>query len=154
METIHLKPITRENWRDAVRLTVAKDQETFVASNAKSLTEAAYEDYRFPLGIYAGETMVGFVMYGYEPVGNYKLWYVERLMVGEHQQGNGYGHKAMQMVIDKIKTETDAEGLVISYVPENTIAARLYEKLGFSDEGLTISGEILVVMRFWDKIEA
>lgn len=152
MTNIHLTPITRDNWRDCIRLTVARAQESFVASNAKSLAQAAYEDYCFPMGIYDGDTMVGFVMYGYEPIADYKLWYVERLMVGEQYQAQGYGRKGMELVIDKIKSETDAQGLVISYLPDNHVAARLYERLGFVDEGLTIEGEILVVMRFPHKI--
>ena len=73
-------------------------------------------------------------------------------MIDVKHQRKGYGRQAMQLIIDKIMTETDAEGLIICYVPENTSAAKLYASLGFVNEGITYEDEILVVMRFHDKI--
>lgn len=148
MGEVTIQPITKANWHRAVDLKVADGQEKFVAPNTYSLAEAAYEDYQYPVGIYNDEKMVGFAMYGYEDVDGYKLWYVSRLMVDLEHQGNGYGRAGMQRIIDKLKTEHGADGVCISYVKDNTAAAKLYESLGFVDEGLTIEGEILVVMRF------
>ncbi|NLM66658.1 MAG: hypothetical protein GX180_05715 [Enterococcus sp.] len=39
----HLKPITKENWRQAVWLKVAPNQESFIEPNTLSLLEANYE---------------------------------------------------------------------------------------------------------------
>ncbi len=152
MVSVMLKPITRANWETAVRLKVADDQKMFVAPNVYSLAEAAYEPNMFPHGIYDGEVMVGFLMYGYEEFNGYKLWDVLRLMVGHMHQRKGYGRAAMAAIIDYLHHETDADGVVISYVPENVAAAKLYASLGFVGDGAMIEDEILLRLPFPDKI--
>ena len=152
MGVISLQPITKANWEEAIKLKVGDGQEHFVAPNVYSLAEAAYEDEEFPFGIYVDDIMVGFLMYYCDRSADYPLWGVSRLMIDLQHQGKGYGRKAMQLLIDKIRAETDAEGLLISYVPDNISAAKLYASLGFVDEGIIYDDEILVIMRFQDKI--
>jgi len=61
--TVTLRPVTADNWKQCVGLSVEPEQKLFVAPNAYSLAEAAYEDGCVPLAIYHDETMVGFAMY-------------------------------------------------------------------------------------------
>ena len=41
-------------------------QKDYVASNAFSLVQAAYEEGLYPLGIYDGNEMIGFLLYDYD----------------------------------------------------------------------------------------
>lgn len=61
---IRLEAVTRDNFFDVVALKVAPEQQEFVASNAFSLAESKYFPELKPFAIYAGESLVGFVMYG------------------------------------------------------------------------------------------
>lgn len=65
--TVALRPIDETNWSIAVDLEVSDDQDGFVASNAVSLAQAHFEPWWIPLGVYAGDEMVGFVMHGRWP---------------------------------------------------------------------------------------
>lgn len=140
MSEVTLRPIIRENYGDALRLQVKPDQENFVSDNAKSLVQAAYETEMNPkpYGIYADETMVGFLMTAetdqHEALADALL--VWRLMIDAAQQGNGYGKAAMHAIIEKAKTDTDYRSVVLSYEPENTVAQALYAGLGFVEEGI------------------
>lgn len=137
-KTVTLRPITRDNWIDCVSLTVSQEQRQFIASNAFSLAQAAYEPECTPLAVYAGETMVGFVMYVLDPDdGN---WWIYRLMIDAKHQGNGYGRAALDLAIARIK-RPNCNKVVISIEPANDVARRLYEARGFRATGAQINGE-------------
>ena len=57
---IELRKITRENFRECIRLSVAEDQRKFVASNMYSLAEATADGVSNPLAFYADDQMDGF----------------------------------------------------------------------------------------------
>jgi diamine N-acetyltransferase len=137
---VTIKPITRNNWEEAIDLKVDESQRNFVASNLFSIAEAQFYDEFFPCGIYADDKMVGFVMYGRDP---HKLgrWWVIRLMVDVQYQKQGYGRIAMAQAIEKIKARPNVEEIVTSFAPANHVAARLYVSLGFSDTGEIEDGE-------------
>jgi diamine N-acetyltransferase len=141
--TITLREITVDNWRECVRLKVADDQQQFVASNAVSLAQSKYEPESIPLAVYDGEIMVGFVMYHPEEYGIAKLWFIERVMVSHQYQGKGYGRAAMNLLLKRLKATPGYTAILISFVPENTAAERLYSSLGFEDTGEIEEGEIV-----------
>lgn len=105
METtlpVTLQEITNDNLRQILKLDVAAAQQHFVASNAVSLAQAHFEPYAWYRAIYAADTPVGFVMLYDQPYrAAYYLW---RLMVDARYQGRGYGHQAVQQVIDYVRT--------------------------------------------------
>lgn len=140
---ISLRDITRDNWRECVRLKVADDQQQFVASNAVSLAQSKYEPESVPLAAYDGETMVGFVMYHPEDYGISQLWFIERLMVGQKYQGKGYGRATMETLIARLKAIPGYAAILISFVPENVAAQKLYSSLGFVDTGEIEEGELV-----------
>jgi diamine N-acetyltransferase len=65
-------------------------------------------------------------------------------MVDEQHQGQGYGRAAMQEVISRLKATPDCTEIKISFVPENSVAERLYRSLGFQHTGLVIDGETVL----------
>jgi diamine N-acetyltransferase len=141
--TVMLRDITADNWRACARLKVADDQQGFVASNAYSLAQSKYEPELIPLGIYDDETMVGFLMYRDEDFGLGKVWAVYRLMVAHEHQGKGYGRAGMELLINRLKAVPGYSAILISFVPDNDAARRLYASLGFEDTGEVDDGEIV-----------
>jgi diamine N-acetyltransferase len=134
-----LRPIDGRNWREAIRLSVAPEQRVFVASNVYSIAESKFEPEAVPMGIYAGDTMVGFLMFG---MSGDEMW-VWRLMVDHGHQRRGYGRAAMAALIDGLRAMGHHE-VFVSYKPENDVAAQLYASLGFEDTGRVEDGEIVV----------
>jgi diamine N-acetyltransferase len=140
---VTLRDITADNWRTCAKLKVADSQQRFVASNAYSLAQSKYEPECVPLGVYDGDMMVGFVMYREEDYVLSKLWFIDRLMVGHQYQGKGYGRAAMQTLIQRLKTIPGYTAILISFVPDNDAARRLYMSLGFEDTGEIEEGELV-----------
>ncbi|MFC2108359.1 GNAT family N-acetyltransferase [Candidatus Bipolaricaulota bacterium] len=140
--TITLREITMENFYECIKLTVNEDQKNFVASNTFSLAEAQADGVSIPRAIYAGDQMVGFIMYDFELKED--RGYISRLMVDSRFQGNGYGRAAMDQIIDRLKDIPSCREIQTSYAPENIAAAKLYESLGFEQTGDEIDGETIV----------
>ncbi len=138
--TVELRDITRDNWRQCVRLKVRDDQKAFVAPNAVSLAQAAYETWWLPQGVYNGENMVGFVMYS--RVGDPKWgWWICRLMVDQTHQRKGYGRAAIMEILRRLRNRDGCREVFISEAPQNKVASALYESLGFVKTGEIVDGE-------------
>ncbi|MDO6451427.1 GNAT family N-acetyltransferase [Oceanobacillus profundus] len=144
---VYLETITKDNWLKAISLRVREDQVGFVASNAVSLAQLNFLENFHAKGIYLDEEMIGFALYGMDEEDN-EYW-IYRMMIDQKHQGKGYGVKAIQLIIDDIKTmkEEHHQTITLSYEPVNQHAKYVYEKLGFQDvEGIINEGE--QVMRF------
>lgn len=140
-----LKNLTQDNWKDCIKLKVNPDQENFVASNLYSIAEAQFKPGCTPLAVYDDETLVGFIMYELDVMNQIqKAYFICRLMIDSTYQGRGYGRTAMQQVISRLKEYPDCQIIETSYVPENTVAAKLYNSLGFVPTGELEEGEIVV----------
>jgi diamine N-acetyltransferase len=135
---VRLREITEDNFGECLRLKVAEEQQGFVAPTIYSLAESSVHADWVPLAIYDEDTMVGFIMYGPNP------WYIIRLLVDQQHQGRGYGRAAMTEAIRRIKEQPDCREIYTSYEPDNEVAARLYESLGFVPTGEIDEGEIVV----------
>ncbi|MCM3710683.1 GNAT family N-acetyltransferase [Sporosarcina luteola] len=139
---LHLESITKDNWVKAISLRVRGDQVNFVASNAVSLAQLNFLENFHAKGIYLGEEMIGFALYGIDE-DDHEYW-IYRMMIDQKHQGKGYGKEAIQLVIDDIQSikEDHHHTITLSYEPANEHAKRIYEKMGFKEvEGLLISDE-------------
>jgi diamine N-acetyltransferase len=140
---IYLKPITKENWEDAIKLKVQKEQESFMASNLYSIAEVQFLENFQAMGVFLDDEMIGFTLFGIDPDdGNYWIY---RLMVDREHQGKGYGTKAVLGVIEKIKDQniTNISCIMIGYHPENQGARQTYIKAGFIEKEMAPWGEKL-----------
>jgi diamine N-acetyltransferase len=139
--TVSLRDVTKENWQECIKLKLTPEQEHFVASNTYSLAESKFMPTFIPQAIYAnmdgieGETMVGFVMYGLYPEGvapyGQRHW-IFRLMIDRNHQGVGYGTAALRLVLERLEADPACPDVLIGYEPDNTVAAKLYQRLGFT----------------------
>ena len=94
--TVSLRPVTKDNLRDILRLKVTEAQEHFVANNAVSLAQAHFTPEAWYRAIYADETPVGFMMLYDDPAKpEYFLW---RLLVDARYQRHGYGRQAIALL--------------------------------------------------------
>src|SRR5215212_10687764 len=112
--TVTLRPITWENFRTVLGLTLHPGQEKFVTDKAVSIAMAYVEPTFVPLGVYAGDDLVGFTMYGQHP--NTDAWWVIRLMIDRKRQGKGYGRAAMEALIETMAELVGCEEIVTSFV--------------------------------------
>ena len=113
-----------------------------MASNVVSLAQLNFLENFTAKGIYLGEEMVGFALYGIDD-DDHEYW-IYRMMIDQNHQGNGYGKKAIQLVIDDIqeRKEDRHQTITLSYEPANEHAKRIYEKMGFHEvDGFIIDGE-------------
>jgi diamine N-acetyltransferase len=140
---VTLREITKENWRDIVRLKVAPHQEQFVASNAVSITEAHFNpEVAWFRAIYAGDVPVGFLMLEDNVAQQeYFLW---RFMIAEPYQGRGHGRKALELFFAHVKTRPGANAVETSCVPAQGGPGPFYEKMGFVYTGKEENGELVM----------
>ena len=115
---MELKKIDKSNYRECMELEVDESQKYFVADNARSLVEAAYEDGLYTLGIYDGDTMVGFILYDYDD--SYPGWSMSRFMIG-------------RQFLDYFKKKHGADRIYISVSLDNAVARKMYSDLGFRE---------------------
>ncbi|WP_394188131.1 GNAT family N-acetyltransferase [Paenisporosarcina quisquiliarum] len=148
---LRLVEITKDNWRDVIRLRSAEDEvnrqfERFIASNTVSLAQASIEGTWTTRAIYHDDQLIGFAMYGYaEELGGYEIC---RLMIDYTQQGKGYGKQSIALILDELKKIEDCKDVLICFEPENEIAKALYEQVGFDNTGQITHGELVYKLSF------
>lgn len=137
MLRISLRPVDSSNWRALIDLPLPPEQQRFLHTNLFSLAEALIkpdaESY-VPLAIYAGEELVGFLMYAHGPTVGKQYW-LSRFMIGEPFQGKGYGREGMGALIELLSGKDDCETIHLTCDPENAVAINLYKRFGFGATG-------------------
>ena len=69
-------------------------------------------------------------------------------MIDEKFQGHGYGYKALELVIEHVKSLPNSTEFLLSYVPKEGNPKGFYEKLGFLDTGEIEEGEVIMKLEF------
>lgn len=148
MPTITTKPITAANWSAALELTVHPHQRDFVPTVALSLAKAYIQPNGFcydPYGIYLhpwrGNQVIGFYSFIHLP-DDPTFAYIGGFFIDERFQGRGYGRAALQTIVGDLRTNRPlCKSLLLSVHPNNVVATRLYEALGFVKTGQWLEGE-------------
>lgn len=140
---ISFRKITEDNFASIVQMK-RPDDEKFVASNVYSLAQAwLYREAGdvYPFAIYHEETPIGFMMLDEDL--DERCLVIWRIMFPEEHQGKGYGTQAIKQIIQMAKDSGKYDFIILDYVPENTVAKHVYEKLGFLPTGEIVNnGEI------------
>lgn len=155
MTAISVRPITAENWLDCISLQLTEAQEAagFLSPNTFSLAQAHYEPWLMPVGLYHGETMVGFALWGRWPETNIPaharpgVACILRFMIDRQHQGQGYGQASLNALIAQIRAQPDCREVELSVDPTNPAAIHVYTKAGFQPSGQLIDGEIHMFLR-------
>ena len=151
MRTEHVKivELNAENWYQCCELEVCAKQQGFIEPNAISIAQSKFEPTLKPYAIYAGEQVVGFLMYNSVPEELDGYW-IYRIMVDQLYQGQGIGKMATELMILEIAKLPDAKRIVVGYHPENMHAHKLYASLGFIDYGNRFGKEMAVIKTLID----
>lgn len=140
---VSLREITRDTVRAICALQVAPAQTGFVAPNAISIAQAYFDrEIAWFRAIYADQTPVGFVMLSDNPAeSEYYLW---RFMIDARYQRLGFGRRALQLVIDYVRTRPGATALFTSCVPGDGSPCPFYERIGFVYTGEVDDDELVM----------
>jgi diamine N-acetyltransferase len=130
---VHLKEITKDNFWDIIELKVHDDQKEYVLENSISIAQAKVQPECIPLAIYNGDTLVGFLMYCIDTDDD--NYWIYRFMIDKKHQKRGYGRKAMEILLDKIKEDKNHSKIVLDVKLESIAAVGLYKNLGFKFTG-------------------
>jgi diamine N-acetyltransferase len=145
-EFIELREITKDTVRAICNLKVAPEQQKFVAPNAVSIAQAYFHDDAWFRAIYDGDTPVGFVMLSDVPEkAEYYLW---RLMIDAQYQGKDYGRRALEIIVDHVRTRPNAKEFFLSICPGDGNPGPFYEKFGFKYTGEEEDGELMMKLVF------
>jgi diamine N-acetyltransferase len=152
--SLRLVEVTPDNL-DAVCALDAGDGGVQVAPNLRSMAQAAVYVEAWPRAIEADGALVGFLMLSdtslrasASPPHAYYLW---RFMIDRRHQGRGLGERALQVLIDHVKSRPAAQALTLSYVPGQPASerlARFYGRFGFAPTGEIDEGEVVMKLGF------
>jgi diamine N-acetyltransferase len=141
---VTLKDVTAENREAVIALELADDQKDLVSTNAESLDDASWNHDARPRAIYAGDTLVGFLMYDApDDADAPETATIYRFMIDKAHQHKGYGRAALQCAIDEIRQVPGIRKVLILYMPGNDIARQFYASLGFVEVDEDEDGEMV-----------
>jgi histidinol dehydrogenase len=130
---LQVQAVDASNVDALLKLDVAPGQRPLVATVAQSLAQAAYSPAGRPLGLYDGDTPVGFLLLydaRQDPDRPAEQLYVWRLLIDATHQRRGYGRLALEWVA----AETRRLGLGsvgLSHTTWEGHAGPFYERMGF-----------------------
>ncbi len=130
-DQVRLQDVTADNWRAVTRLELTEEQKRLVANNVYSLAQSKFEPQARPRAIYAGGTLVGFMMYDLELDDTPPQAAIYRFMIDKAHQGKGYGRKSLACAIEEIRQVPGIKSISISYLRDNPVAKKFYASLGF-----------------------
>lgn len=141
--------VTKDNLDEILLLQVTGPQSRYVATNAKSLAQAQFQEDTWKRAIYADDTAVGFVMVtlvdeDYQDLKFLGQPYLWRFLIDERYQGLGLGKRALSMTIAEVKTWGAPPALWLSVVKGAGSAYDFYRALGFVDTGVVIEREVVM----------
>ncbi len=133
---IQLVNIDEKNWQEVTRLSVSKEQQAFLDRPIGILARGyVYRDCNARvLAISNKEEIVGIVFVrdlDEEPV----CYDLQQFMIDQRFQNNGYGTKALQLVIEALRKEGKYPCIEVCVNKRDCTALHLYQKVGFVDTG-------------------
>jgi diamine N-acetyltransferase len=130
---IELRQVGAGNWRACADLEVAAEQRDFVSPVARYLCLCHYGGLWQPLAVYAGDEVVGFVMWAVDP-GDQSGW-IGGLVIDQARQRRGYGRATVEALTRRLLETGGCSSCALSYSPGNAAARALYASMGFVETG-------------------
>lgn len=163
-DRVSVAEVTRANWRDALGLAVAPEQQRFIANYAPvaalglakayirpgGLIWTPYAFYAHDLASAAGAegALIGFAMLAHVPEPASVCW-IFHFFIDQRYQGRGYGALALRALLALIRQRLpDCSTVQLTVHPENLRAQRLYRSAGFRETGELLDGEPLYARRW------
>ncbi len=136
MADVTLRPVDQGLFSDVVALQVTGEQADWVASNQKSLAQAATDPALTSYAVFDGIER-GMVEPASGPVGFALLevvagvGFIQRVMIDERYQRRGYGRALVYELVRRLRLHPDVEMIAVSHRDGNEAMARLLASVGF-----------------------
>lgn len=141
---LFIEEVNENNWRECVNLKVADNQRDYIEDNALSIAQSKYEPQWIPVCIYYDDKMIGFAMHGTD-IDNGHVW-LDRFMIDERYQGNGYGSLAIKELIKLLQSTYKCNRIYLSTTLNNKGVQKFYEQFGFKATGELECGEDVMIL--------
>ena len=153
--TVSFQEITEDTVIAICKLsdTLSPQQQKMVAPNALSIAQAYFNKHFWFRAIYADDTPVGFLMLHDDPEEpRYFLW---RFMIARPYQGLGYGARAIQLLVDHVRSRPGAKELLVSCEEGEASPEGFYKKQGFVRTGALMGDEVVLALALdqWKSIQ-
>ena len=133
------------NFDENIGISVLNHQTYYIESVEECLNEAKYYDGWNAYKIVDDGEIIAFAMYGQFPEENNRV-FLDRFFIDGKHQGKGYFRKITPLLIDKIVKEYNLKEIFISVFPDNLVALKLYQEIGFAVNGeKDLNGEVVMV---------
>ncbi|MCR8642016.1 GNAT family N-acetyltransferase [Paenibacillus sp. N1-5-1-14] len=137
MNPIRIEPINKNNWEEALAISLHKSQEKLVPTVIESLAWAyikPWDEAFDPYVLRKDDKAYGFFYLSYTPNSTDNYW-IGGFQIDKGYQGNGLGKESLKKILEFIQ-EKHRQCEVISLTIEkgNDHARKLYEKLGFINQ--------------------
>lgn len=134
---INVRPLTRNNWEEAVKITLEDQQRQFVPSVMEGIAYAYLKPWDEALDPYVLELegeIIGFFYLSYTPDSTDNYW-IGGFQIDKFYQDRGYGKQAVGAIIDFIiERHPKCEMISLTVKPENIKARNLYRSMLFTSE--------------------
>lgn len=135
-DDVFLVDVDESNWTGYSSLKLAEEQQKYVANPMGILARAyAYRKCNAKVfGIQKEDNTIGMLMIrdiNEEPV----CYELQQFMIDIRYQNQGYGYKALKLILDYLYVERRYESVEVCVKKEDTQAIHLYKKIGFKDTG-------------------
>ncbi|MBQ0900793.1 GNAT family N-acetyltransferase [Micromonospora sp. U21] len=138
---VSLRPVDDDNWRAVADVAPRDDQRRFVAAlGARYLLLSIHSEVWTSLAVYADETVVGHVMWGVDDDGSH---WIGGMLIDAAEQNRGVGRATVRTLAAWLAARDGNPPVRLSYHPDNTHAAALYEALGFRPTGAMDDDELI-----------
>ncbi len=133
---IWLKPITEDNWKEASRLSVGKEQQAFLDTPTGILARGyVYRNNNARVLSIVNETaIVGLALIrnlDEEPA----CYDLQQFMIDQRYQKQGYGAQALKQIVSLLQSEGAYDCIEVCVHQNNAPALRLFQAAGFADTG-------------------
>lgn len=138
---ISLRSINADNYIECLNLSVDIENTDFVDTVAWSLAEAwVYYKDSHPYAIYNDDEIIGYVLMN---TGD-EHYEIINFLIDKRFQNKGFGTQAAKLCVDYLVKEYSATKISLPIHPENKLAQKLWEGLGFKKSNAIEDGYVFM----------
>ena len=132
------------NIEEVLAVAAAPGQDAFVRPVSWYVARSAYEQVWTPVAFRADGEIVGFAEWAYDPEDG--TYCIGGVVIDAARQGQGHGRQAMLALVHQLRQRPDCGPIALSVDTDNRRARELYARLGFSETGAEVDGELVMVL--------
>lgn len=144
MTVVEVVALDADNIEAVLAVTFAPGQEAYVRSVASYIALSAYEQIWTPVAFRADGDIVGFAQWAFDPDDG--TYCIGGVVIDAARQGQGLGGPAMLALVHLLRQRPDCGPIALSVHADNHRARELYARLGFSETGAEVDGELVMVL--------